>query len=320
MKQLRLLLREGRGQSFIMIGVAFFCCAIAVILSSSDSISVLTARFFLVVVGFIVIIRHHVTLLSKLGIMTRNALIDPLSHCFNRTGGFEMLRREITARTLMLHRRNYIKSSSVTRRKKRIPICIMALDLDHFKEINDCNGHDAGDTAIRELGLILRQIFRETDVCIRMGGDEFCVVMLGPAVTLKTVLAKASQLHEAVKKNPAFLIDAKKTDDTVADSEYRRASLSIGALVGQAAIMFHDENNKGTTDNQIANMMTIADVAMYYAKQQGRDGTVIAAPSSSSSHHQGGREVACKFFHWPQNSQEVTAGTILKDNDGNFVI
>ena len=54
---------------------------------------------------------------------------------------------------------------------------LVALDLDHFKDINDTLGHDAGDTALRRVGLLLRQRLRRVDKVFRVGGEEFLALL-----------------------------------------------------------------------------------------------------------------------------------------------
>ena len=57
------------------------------------------------------------------------------------------------------------------------PLSVAIFDLDHFKQINDVLGHDAGDAALRRLSSILRRSLRERDLAGRLGGDEFCVLL-----------------------------------------------------------------------------------------------------------------------------------------------
>jgi diguanylate cyclase (GGDEF)-like protein len=55
------------------------------------------------------------------------------------------------------------------------------VDLDHFKRINEQQGHDAGDRVLRKVGRVLRSATRQDEVCGRIGGDEFMVVVVGDA-------------------------------------------------------------------------------------------------------------------------------------------
>jgi len=64
-------------------------------------------------------------------------------------------------------------------RRVEQPACMLAVDLDRFKEINDRHGHATGDLALMEMAGILKNIYRDSDVVARMGGDEFCVLLTG---------------------------------------------------------------------------------------------------------------------------------------------
>jgi diguanylate cyclase (GGDEF)-like protein len=59
------------------------------------------------------------------------------------------------------------------------PFALLMVDLDNMKEINDSHGHAAGDTALRDAAMLMSSCFRVSDLLARIGGDEFCVAMLG---------------------------------------------------------------------------------------------------------------------------------------------
>ena len=62
-------------------------------------------------------------------------------------------------------------------REEDAPLSFVIFDLDHFKQINDVLGHDAGDSALRRLSATLRRQLRPRDVAGRLGGDEFAVLL-----------------------------------------------------------------------------------------------------------------------------------------------
>jgi diguanylate cyclase (GGDEF)-like protein len=64
-------------------------------------------------------------------------------------------------------------------RRAERPASMLAVDLDHFKEINDRHGHATGDWALVEMAGILKSIYRESDLIARLGGDEFCALLTG---------------------------------------------------------------------------------------------------------------------------------------------
>jgi diguanylate cyclase (GGDEF)-like protein len=63
-------------------------------------------------------------------------------------------------------------------RRQNAPMCIAMLDIDHFKHFNDTFGHEAGDLMLRELGHLLRENIRKSDIACRFGGEEFVLVLL----------------------------------------------------------------------------------------------------------------------------------------------
>jgi diguanylate cyclase (GGDEF)-like protein len=86
-------------------------------------------------------------------------LTDPLSGCFNRRGLSQLAEREV---------------SRAVRGKR--DIAVLAIDVDHFKDINDAYGHLTGDEVIREIGTLLRETARDPDVVARIGGEEFVIL------------------------------------------------------------------------------------------------------------------------------------------------
>ena len=92
--------------------------------------------------------------------LREQAIHDPLTGLYNRRYLEENLGRE-------LHRA----------RRGNSPLCVVMLDLDNFKPFNDTFGHDAGDSLLRELGQMLREKLRKSDISCRYGGDEFVLVL-----------------------------------------------------------------------------------------------------------------------------------------------
>jgi diguanylate cyclase (GGDEF)-like protein len=107
-------------------------------------------------------------------ILRNLAMIDPLTGLYNRRFAEQRLATEV-ARS---ERRGH-------------PLTVLTLDLNNFKEINDTYGHPAGDQVLQEFGSRLNKVIRGSDLAVRLGGDEFLVVL--PECTLdqlKLVLAR----------------------------------------------------------------------------------------------------------------------------------
>jgi diguanylate cyclase len=75
-------------------------------------------------------------------------------------------------------------------RRHQLPVTVLQLDLDHFKRINDTFGHAAGDEALRAFGRLLRASLRSSDICGRLGGEEFAVVLPHTPVNEARVVAE----------------------------------------------------------------------------------------------------------------------------------
>ncbi len=82
--------------------------------------------------------------------------------------------------TDMYNRRYLIEQFSIFKKRAKrhkFQMALVILDLDHLKEINDRYGHMAGDEALQTLAAVMKSRVRSTDICARIGGDEFCVLL-----------------------------------------------------------------------------------------------------------------------------------------------
>lgn len=130
--------------------------------------------------------------------------------------------------------------------RRRMPLSLILLDIDHFKRINDAHGHDMGDTALTRIAQILRREIRAEDTIARFGGEEFLV--LAP----NTDLASALDLAERMRTHIA-----------AEQFESGGQPWSVTASFGVAAA------NATTTDWEA--LFKQADTALYLAKADGRN-------------------------------------------------
>ncbi|MGK5022904.1 putative bifunctional diguanylate cyclase/phosphodiesterase [Janthinobacterium lividum] len=129
---------------------------------------------------------------------------------------------------------------------------LMFIDLDHFKHINDARGHATGDALLRLAGERLAQLMRKADTVARLGGDEFVVLLAHLADDLHGAAHAASQVAEKIRVAIAR--------DFEIDAQSYHCSASIGVtLLPKARCQAHD-------------LLREADIAMYRAKAQGRNG------------------------------------------------
>jgi diguanylate cyclase (GGDEF)-like protein/PAS domain S-box-containing protein len=170
------------------------------------------------------------------------AMRDPLTGLFNRRYLEETLPRE-------LHRAQRGKS----------PLCVVMLDLDHFKQFNDTFGHEAGDLLLRKLGQILQESLRKSDIACRQGGDEFLLVLADS--TLEGTWKRIEQIRIMVK-----------------EIQIRHEEQLIGTMTLSASIV--EASDYGRTGGEL---LRAADKALYAAKQAGRDRVVIYQPSDTGT-------------------------------------
>ena len=160
---------------------------------------------------------------------------DPLTGVFNRRYMEETLRRELNRAA-----------------RKKIAICVIMLDIDHFKKFNDSFGHAAGDLVLTHLSDLMQGQVRGEDVVCRMGGEEF--VMILPDATLEVGLQRAEAIRAAVNAQSL---------------EYNAHALG-NVTVSMGVSVYPDHGSSGSE------ILEQADKAMYRAKHRGRDRVEVA--------------------------------------------
>jgi diguanylate cyclase (GGDEF)-like protein/PAS domain S-box-containing protein len=158
----------------------------------------------------------------------RLAYFDPLTGLPNR-GMFQDRLRQALA---LAHRENH-------------RVCLVFLDLDNFKDVNDTYGHDFGDKLLREVAGRLAGSMRESDTLARLGGDEF-VVILTSVTTMESTATAALRLLSAFSQ--PFVMDGRKI--------YSSASIGIA--------LYPDDGQDAES------LLKCADTAMYHAKNEGK--------------------------------------------------
>lgn len=135
---------------------------------------------------------------------------------------------------------------------------LLWMDLDGFKEINDGLGHKVGDELLASLAHRMKSTIRESDVLARLGGDEFAI--LYPNVDSKQAEIAATRLLEAIRQHTAVL-----------QGQSIRTTASMG-------IVLFPEHGMDSTE-----LLMQADMAMYRAKEQGRNRFCVYAPGQEEN-------------------------------------
>jgi diguanylate cyclase (GGDEF)-like protein len=184
--------------------------------------------------------------------LQESSMVDPLTGLKNRRYLNAFMPEEL-ARTMRQQRaREHAERISGDR---NIDLCVLMVDLDHFKAVNDEHGHNAGDTVLRQVAEVVRAACRASDVVVRWGGEEFLIVARNIDRERANILA--GQICDAVRAH-AF---------DLGHGVVLRKTCSLGytafPVVPGAPQRFDWEQ-----------ALELADQCMYAAKATGRDGWV----------------------------------------------
>lgn len=172
-------------------------------------------------------------LLCRVDQLTRSALLDHLTRAWNRAGVEAVFARE-----------------KAQAGREGLPISLIMIDIDHFKNVNDTLGHPAGDVVLRGVADGIRRSIRPYDSLGRMGGEEFLVIMPDTAAHEAAVVAE--RIRHNVASTPLEIPDAGVVSPTI--------SLGLATM------------EPGSDQDYSLDCYTkLADQALYSAKQQGRN-------------------------------------------------
>ena len=135
-------------------------------------------------------------------------------------------------------------------KRKKVHFALLFIDLDGFKNVNDTLGHDYGDLLLQEVAVRLKQCIRESDFVARLGGDEFTIIL--EDICKKVDIAKiCDQIIYEISKEITLMT--------------KKAYVSCS--IGIARFMIDTDTASG--------LMQYADLAMYYAKEHGKNGHIF---------------------------------------------
>ncbi len=188
---------------------------------------------FIVHAGFAALIYVMKGIVSKLEAESRT---DALTGLKNRRGFIEILEQE-------------------NRRKKRFDrgLVLVSIDIDHFKSVNDSQGHAVGDALLIAIAQCLLASLRDIDTCSRLGGDEFLVLL--PSTSREEAEPVLQRLH--AKLRPMV----------------RQFGANVSASVGALVV-------SSTSELSLPDILRKADTLMYSVKHRGKDNLVISDASA----------------------------------------
>jgi diguanylate cyclase (GGDEF)-like protein len=165
-------------------------------------------------------------------LFVRRSHTDPLTHCLNRAGFEDEVRR------------------LAIRLPKQTPVVVLALDIDHFKAINDAHGHGAGDAYLARFAQALQGCVRQSDLVARVGGEEFIAVLVDAQ-------------PEAGQRVATKILQAVRDLQVPSEGGPVGTTVSIGIAAGHGL-------------DAVATLQREADLALYEAKGAGRDRMAVA--------------------------------------------
>lgn len=167
--------------------------------------------------------------------------LDPLTQCLSRTEILFRINEEIKR----------------SQRNNR-PFALLEMDIDHFKSVNDTYGHEIGDQVLISLARNTKEVLRSIDAVGRIGGEEFLILLP------ETDIRQATETAERLREHIANITHATCELNAI------KITISIGVTV-----FYSTKNPQMQTDEISTEIIKQADMAMYQAKNAGRNRVAI---------------------------------------------
>lgn len=182
------------------------------------------------------------------GVVLRFALQDELAHEAERRRYELSVRDGLTALFNRRHFDTQLESEFSYAMRHETELCVIMLDIDHFKSINDRWGHPAGDMVLREVSLAMKELLRAEDLLARYGGEEFVVLARGiPAAGAATLAERMRATVEGLHLE--------------FEGQHIPVTISLGLASYRGGAGFDDQKA----------LVGAADDALYEAKRAGRN-------------------------------------------------
>jgi diguanylate cyclase (GGDEF)-like protein len=229
-------------RGFIVLFIAGYVVCLGTFSVQRDASHIVVSSIFFLGACFVLLVcvLAHGTVkdIKRIATLEAETITDPLMEIYNRR-----------------HLERRLEEEFARAQRYGFPLSILLLDIDHFKKVNDDHGHPAGDLVLKGIGEILKKTVRNVDVAARYGGEE--VVVLLPHTPDTEALILAERIRRTIENHP-FPIDA-----PVDSGAPLRCTVSVGI-----AGMTPECANAGK-------LLQMADTAMYRAKEDGRNRTVV---------------------------------------------
>lgn len=185
------------------------------------------------------ILAHHLLLHIKKSILQiqnqEMQTVDSLTGLYNERQFYQMVEREFDRAS-----------------RYNVPLGMLVIDVDHFKDVNETYGYETGDLLLREISGILMENMRTTDIVSRYSGERFVVVL--PETHNKNSEIMANRLRRFVENNSFFIPST-------------NVFIKVTVSIGVASYLDH-------TPTSLAQFIEFADTALYFAKRNGRNQVV----------------------------------------------
>lgn len=182
------------------------------------------------------ILAHHLLLhVKKSLLLAQNQemqTVDSLTGLYNERHFYHMMDREFDRAS-----------------RYNVPLCLLIIDVDHFKDVNEAYGFETGDMLLREISRILMENMRSTDFVSRYSGERFIIVL--PETHYKNAEIMANRLRRFIENNSFYIPNT---------NVFVKVTVSIGV----ASYLDHKPTS-------LAQFIEFADTALYFAKRAGRN-------------------------------------------------
>ena len=165
----------------------------------------------------------------------------------------------ITDPLIGIYNRRYldrcIKEEYACSQRNALPLSVLLIDVDHFKGVNDRYGHQVGDLVLKHLGKLLLQVLRSSDIATRYGGEEILIIAPNTSISSAEILAERLRQHVGAH--------GLKLTNELGETYEIQITISIGVAAPSPEA------------SDCIKLVQNADEALYRAKQEGRNRTVI---------------------------------------------